>query len=147
MRNCKNGWLAIAKRLNAKNSQSKSIELPAALEAELADVRAAVPPPASDDPIYKYLEEIYRVRCKAERSTKLQDAIKSAHRAKFPGRLRNYTGVIIGLTAPDVPAKRRHKYIFAIEYAFRKAVKPDDFVAFVKDQGGINKCCEQWTKA
>ena len=82
------------------------------LETELAKVReAAPPPPAADDPIYRYLRQVYRLRFKIAHAPKLQTAIKSEHATRFPNTVKNYAGVIIELTAPHVTSKSKHKYL------------------------------------
>jgi hypothetical protein len=124
----------------------KSVVLPTRLEEELKKVRAAAPPP-SDDPIYKYLRRVYRLRQKLENSPEWQQAIQKYHAVQAPRTVKSYPGIIIKLTAGDhITSKMKYKYITALEYAFRKNVQPEDLKAFIKDQGGLNKCVELWNK-
>jgi hypothetical protein len=144
MQGRKDGWFAHTKGNKGKPGRSQSGHPVAKIEAELAEVRAAAPAPRIEDPIYRYLQSIYRLRCKVETSPELQAAIKSEHEGRFPKTKRYYAGVIIELTAPHVTSKMKHKYVSTIEYAFRQGVETENFVDFVKEQGGINKCCELW---
>jgi hypothetical protein len=119
----------------------------AELEAELAKARKAAPPPPIDDPIYQYLRRVYRLRRKADGSPELQKAIKTKHRANHPRTLKNYASVIIQLTAPNhVTRNMKHKYVTALEYAFKEGIKSKDLETFIKEQGGLNKCGELWSK-
>jgi hypothetical protein len=119
--------------------------LPADLEAELTKVREAAPPPPTD--IYKYLKRVYRLRRMVENSPDLQEAIKAKHAAHHPRTLKNYTGVIIQLTGPDhIKSKMRHKYVTALEYAFREQIKAKDLVEFIHEHGGLNEVGKLWKK-
>jgi hypothetical protein len=120
--------------------------LPAELEAELSKVRKAAPPPPTDDPIYQYLRRVYRLRCKVETSPELKKAIKTRHAALHPKTLKNYAGIIIQLTAPGITSKMKHKYVTALECAFKEGIKSKDLETFIKEQGGLNKCGELWSK-
>jgi hypothetical protein len=126
--------------------KTKIATLPADLEAELTNVREAAPPPPSDDPIYKYLRRVYRLRRKVDKSPDLQEAIKAKHAAHHPRTLKNYAGVIIQLTGPDITSNMKHKYVTALEYAFRDGIKVKDLVEFIKEQGGLNKFSKLWKK-
>jgi hypothetical protein len=141
----KDGWLARRKGNKRRLGHAKPVRPPGELETALAKVRAAAPPPPEDDPIYKYLQSVYRLRWQVEHSPDLQAAIKSEHEVRFPKTKTSYTGVIISLTAPHVTSKMKHKYVTTIGYALRQGVKPGNFIDFVKEHGGINKCCELWT--
>jgi hypothetical protein len=119
---------------------------PADFEAELAKVRKTAPPP-SDDPIYKYLRRVYRLRRKAEKSPELQEAIKAKRTAHHPNVSTNSIRMIIQLTAGDhVTNKMKHKYTAALHYAFEKGIKSENLESFIKEHGGINKCVELWSK-
>jgi hypothetical protein len=127
--------------------EKKAATLPADLEAALAKVRKAAPPPPSDDPIYKYLERVYRLRQKVEKSPELQEAIKAERAAHHPKLSTKYIRLIIELTAGDhVTNKMKHKYTVTLQYAFTKGVKAEDLIEFIKKQGGLNKCVELWSK-
>jgi hypothetical protein len=115
--------------------------LPAELDVELAKVRKAAPPP-SDDPIYKYLRCVYRLRCKVASSPEWKKAIKTYHQAHCPKTLQQYVGVIIEMTNDHVTTTMKHKYATALEYAFKAGIKSKDLKAFIKKQGGLNKCVE-----
>ena len=116
--------------------------LPADLETELAKVRKAAPPPPTDDPIYKYLRRVYRLRRKVASSPEWQKAIKTYHQAHCPKTLQQYVGVIIEMTNDHVTTTMKHKYVTALEYAFKVRIKSEDLQAFIKKQGGLNKCVE-----
>jgi hypothetical protein len=116
------------------------------LEVELAKVQAVAPPLIFEDPIYKYLLRVYRLRRKVSHSSELKKAIKAEHAGHFPNRVKDYAGVIIDLTAPHVTSRAKYKYVTTIKYALKEGVEPKHFIAFVKEQGGINKCCELWAK-
>jgi hypothetical protein len=123
--------------------KAKAAVLPTQLADELRKVRALAPPPPSDDPIYEYLTSVYRLRCKVASSTELQSALKAYHKAHSPKMLRQYAGVIIQTTAGDhVSSNMKHKYVAALEFAYTKNVKAKHLKAFIKQQGGLNKCVE-----
>jgi hypothetical protein len=127
----------------------KTVTLPPELEAELDKVRkAAPPPPQKYDPIYKYLKRVYRLRHKVESSPELQKAIQDYHQAHYKKTSRNYAGVIIQMTGPDhvVTSKKKHKYVTALECAFRAKVEPEKLVKFIQDQGGLNAVGELYKK-
>jgi hypothetical protein len=121
-------------------------EMLAEFEAELDKLRRSFPPPSSDDPIYKYLRRLYRLRCKVENSPELQGRIKALHAAHHSATAKNHAGMIIRLTAPDVTSKMKHKYAAVITYALQNGVEPQNFIGFVKEMGGINKCVEHWSR-
>jgi hypothetical protein len=131
------------------NWKKHPLRLPTQLEAELAKLReVAPPPPPPEDPLYKYLRLVYRLRRKVASSAELQNAIKSFHAAHFPRTLQQYAAFIIQMTAGDhVRSKKRYKYVTALEYAFSNNVKSEDLTAFIKKQGGLNKCVELWNKS
>ena len=116
-------------------------------EDELTKVRALAPPQPSDDPIYDYLTGVYRLRCKVASSAELQNALQAYHKAHSPRTLQQYAGVIIQMTAGDhVTSNMKYKYVAALEYAFANSVKPKNLKAFIKRQGGLNKCVELWNR-
>ena len=127
-------------------AKKNSGTLPAKLKAELTKVREAAPPPPTEDPIYKYLTRVYRLRCKVEKSPDLQEAIKAKHAAHHPRTSKNYAGVIIQLTGPDITSKNKHKYVTALEYAFRDGIKVEALVEFIHEHGGLNEVAELWKK-
>lgn len=113
--------------------------LPAELEAELAKVREAAPPPQK---IYEYLRRVYRLRCKVASSPEWQKAIKTYHQAHCPKTLQQYVGVIIEMTNDHVHRAMKHKYTTTLEYAFKEGIKSKDLKAFIKKPGGLNECVE-----
>jgi hypothetical protein len=125
----------------------RSVTLPADLEAALDELREAAPPPPTDEPIYDYLTSVYRLRCKVASSAELQSALKAYHKANSPRTLQQYAGVIIQTTAGDhVTSKMKYKYVIALDYAFANNVKAKGLKAFIKQQGGFNKCVALWKK-
>ena len=126
--------------------ETKSI--PTQLKAELKKVcEVAPPPPPKEDPIYKYLSGVYRLRRKVASSVELQNALKAYHRAHMPKTLQQYAGAIIQMTAGDhVTSNMKHKYVATLEYAFANQVKSTDLKSFIQKQGGINKCVALWKK-
>jgi hypothetical protein len=147
MHDNENGWMAAAKRNKTKLARAKLVQPPAQLDLELAKVRSAAPPPPSDDPIYKYLQRVYRLRCKVATSSQLQAGLKVYHQKHHPRSLRQYAGIIIEMTAGDhVTPNMKNKYVTAVEYAHKEGVGPNDFIEFVAKRGGLNKCGDLWRK-
>ena len=72
----------IKAKARQRRVKAKAVALPTELEDELTKVRALAPPPPSDDPIYKYLTSVYRLRCKVASSAELQSALKAYHKAQ-----------------------------------------------------------------
>jgi hypothetical protein len=123
------------------------VTLPADLEAELAKVREVAPPPPSDDPIYKYLKGVYRLRYKLECSPEWKKIVQKYHNARRLRIEKNYTRFIIERTAGDhLTDNMKHKYKVAIDLAFKERIEPAGVIAFIKKQGGLNKCVELWNK-
>jgi hypothetical protein len=121
--------------------------LPADLEAELAKVCKAAPAPPTDDPIYQYLRRVYRLRRKLTKTSEWQDTLRDFGDAHHRQISTNYIRLIIQLTAPDhVTTKMKHKYTAALQYALEKGIKSNDLEKFIKEQGGLNKCVELWSK-
>jgi hypothetical protein len=121
--------------------------LPEDLEAALNKVRAAAPAPQSDDPIYKYLRRVYRLRRKVKTLPEMQRALKAYHKEHYPKTRKEYTGVIIEMTAGDhVTRNMKYKYFTALAYAYKKKIRPNDFIDFLHKCGGLNKCGELWRK-
>jgi hypothetical protein len=80
-------------------------------------------------------------------SAELQNALKAYHKAHSPKTLQQYAGVIIQMTAGDhVTSNMKYKYVIALDYAFANKVKPKGLKAFIKQQGGFNKCVALWNK-
>jgi hypothetical protein len=133
----------IKARAKERRLKAKAVALPTELENELTKVRALAPPPPSDDPIYDYLTSVYRLRCKVASSAELKSALKAHHKAHTPRALEQYAGVIIQMTAGDqISSNMKSKYVAVVEYAFANNVKPQKLKAFVKREGGFNKCVE-----
>jgi len=127
--------------------KKRPVTLPADLETELDQVREIAPPPPSDDPIYKYLRRVYRLQKEIASSSGWQRAIQKYHAAHAPHTLKNYPSVIIKLTAGNrITSNMKYKYVTALEYAFANKVEPDNLKAFIKQQGGLNKCVELWNQ-
>jgi hypothetical protein len=125
----------------------RSVTLPTELEEEVKKVGAVAPPPPQVNLIYKYLRRVYELQGKIASSSEWQKAIQKYHAAHAPRTLKNYTGIIIMLTASDrVTSNMKYKYVTALEYAFANNVKPENLRAFIEDQGGLNKCVELWNK-
>jgi hypothetical protein len=114
----------------------------AELEAELAKVRAAAPPPQK---IYKYLRRVYRLRRKLTKTSEWQDTLRDFGNAHHRQISTNYIRLIIQLTAPHVTTGMKHKYTAALQYALEKGIKSDDLEKFIKEQG-LNECVELWSK-
>ena len=109
--------------------------------------KAAPPPPPKEEPIYIYLQRVYRLRRIVEKSPDLQEAIKAKHAAHHPRTSTNYIGAIIHLTRPDhINSKKKHKYVNALGYAFRERIKAKDVIEFIHKHGGLAKCAELWKK-
>jgi hypothetical protein len=120
--------------------------LSAELETELARLRSSAPPPQIEDPIYKYLKRAYRLRVKADSSPDLQKAIKRAHARHCSRTLKQYGGVIVELTVgDDVTRNMKNKYVTTIEYFSGKKLR-SNFIDFVKEQGGLNRCTDAWRR-
>lgn len=110
-------------------------------------MREVVPPPPPDEPIYKYLRRVYALAGKIASSSKWQKAVQKYHAAHASRTLKNYSSVIIKLTAgDDITTKMKYKYVTALEYAFANKIKPKNLKAFVKQQRGLNGCVELWNK-
>jgi hypothetical protein len=92
--------------------------LPAELEAELAKVRAAAPPPQK---IYKYLRRVYRLRRKLTKTSEWQDTLRDFGNAHHRQISTNYIRLIIQLTAPHVTTGMKHKYTAALQYALERS--------------------------
>jgi hypothetical protein len=92
------------------------------------------------------LRRVYALQGKIACSSAWQKAIQKYHTAHAPRTLKNYTGIIIKLTADHITSNMKYKYVTAIEYAFANNVKPENLKAFIKQQGGLNKCVELWKK-
>ena len=123
------------------------VTLPADLEAELKKVRALAPPPPSDDPIYKHLRRVYRLWHKLERSPRWKKAVQKYHKAHRLRIKKHYIRFIIQRTSGDyVKDGMKHKYKVTLDLASNERVKPTDVIAFIKQQGGINKCVDLWKK-
>ena len=137
----------IKAKARQRRVKAKAAMLPTQLADELTKVRALTPPPPTDDPIYDYLTGVYRLRCKVASSAELQNALKGYHKAHGPKTLQQYAGVIIMLTAGDhITSNMKSKYVAALEYAFANNVKTKNLKAFIRRQGGLNKCVELWSK-
>ena len=137
----------IKAKARQRRVKAKAVALPTELEDELTKVRALAPPPPSDDPIYKYLTSVYRLRCKVASSAELQSALKAYHKAQSPRTLQQYAGVIIQMTAGDhVTKNMKYKYVIALDYAFANHVQPKNLKTFLRKQGGFNNCVELWKK-
>ena len=137
----------IKAKARQRRVKAKAVALPTELEDELTKVRALAPPPPSDDPIYKYLTSVYRLRCKVASSAELQSALKAYHKAQSPRTLQQYAGVIIQTTAGDhVTKNMKYKYVIALDYAFANHVQPKNLKTFLRKQGGFNNCVELWKK-
>ena len=125
----------------------RPVTLPTELEEEVKKVGAVAPPPPQANLIYKYLRRVYELQGKIASSSEWQKAIQKYHAAHAPRTLKNYTGIIIMLTASDrVTSNMKYKDVTALEYAFANNVKPENLKAFIKQQGGLNKCVELWKK-
>jgi hypothetical protein len=122
-------------------------KLPADLEAELDKVRAAAPPPPTEDPIYKYLARVYELWDALEGATEWKEAVKRYHKTHRLRIKKDYIRFIIEQTAGNhVTDQRKHKYTVTLQYALQKGLKPAGVVAFIKKNGGINECVELWQK-
>jgi hypothetical protein len=124
----------------------RPVTLPTQLEEEVKKVRTVAPPPPPADLIYKYLRRVYELQGKIASSSEWQKAIQKYHAAHAPRTLKNYTGIIIKLTADHITSNMKYKYVTALEYAFANNVKPDNLKAFIKQHGGLNRCVELWNK-
>jgi hypothetical protein len=123
------------------------VTLPADLEAELERVCKAAPPPPSDGPIYKYLSRVYRLQRKIASSSDWQKVIQRYRGAHASRTSKKYPSVVIKLTAGDhITSNMKYKYVTALEYAFANNVQSKNLKAFIKRQGGLNKCVKLWSK-
>jgi hypothetical protein len=135
----------MAVRRNWGQRKRVPVTLPADLEAELDKVRKAAPPPPSDDPIYKYLRHVYRLRQKLESSPEWQAAVGNYHKAHRLRIEKNYIRFIIQLTAGDyVTDNMKNKYKVTLQLALKEGIRPVEVIAFVKNHGGLNKCVGLW---
>jgi hypothetical protein len=110
------------------------------LEAELAEIRAAAPNP---DQTFTYLKLSYRMYRKAWKSKAVGDGLEKLHSERFPRTRRHFAAAIIEATAIDVERRgMKHKYVSAMQYAHANKIKVEDFVDFIKKEGGLNACVE-----
>jgi hypothetical protein len=144
------GWKTKAVKSRQRNKQkSAPAKAPkpavsAELEPELAKIRD-VAPLQRVDRLNKFLERVLDLRLKVESTVQLRDAIKSLPSLYYPRTLKNFTAVIIQLTAPHVTANMRNKYVNTLEYAFHEGIKPNGLVEFIQ-RNTLNGCCDLWKK-
>ena len=139
--------MTVRKNWGQRKRVPSAVTLPADLEAELEKVRALAPPPPSDDPIYKHLRRVYRLWHKLENSPKWKKAVQKYHKAHGLRIEKHYIRFIIQQTAGDhVKDGMKHKYKATLDLASEEGVKPTDVIAFIKKQGGLNKCVDLWKK-
>ena len=120
----------------------KASSLPTDLKKKLEKAKsAAPPPPPTEDPIYRYLRQVYYVRRQVERVPEWKTALSELGNAQYSRLAHELIRLIIEITSlAHVTAKMKHKYSAALQYALENDVKAQDLVAFIKKAGGLNAC-------
>jgi hypothetical protein len=133
-------------RHKKKGQIGKSV--PAELEAELAKVRKAAPPPPSEnEPIYKYLKRVYVLCRNLAKKTELHDTLRDFAKNNYPKLSTDDIRLIVELTAPEhFTAKTKYKYISVLKLAFEEDVHSKDLIKDIKKHGGLNACVDLYIK-
>ena len=134
--------MAWAKKRKKENGKTSSL---ANWDQELQRIRELAPPPPKEA-IYPYLQAVYR------RARVLGDIDKPTEKKfnksadGFAKQIKwNRMRLLIELTAPShMKPKMKWKYSQTLMYAYRSHVKSVNLIAFIKDEGGINKCVDKY---
>jgi hypothetical protein len=92
--------------------------------------------------VIEYLEIIYRETRTWWSDRSYHEDIVSVREANMHGRLKKgYARVLIELSAPPyISLQEKSKYEMVVRYARASKVHPDNFQAFVRENGGIKGC-------
>jgi hypothetical protein len=148
MQTIRNNWGPVIKRRSARDAAEREADLPEELRVKLVKIReSASPKPSRPAPIFSTLEEVYRLRCDVARSAELEDDLISFRENYMPRTKRNYLSVLIHIVLGDrITSKMRFKYTTALQLAFEEGIKPGKLMAFIREEGGLNKCVERYSK-
>jgi hypothetical protein len=110
-----------------------------ALHKALLRAQQASPPPP-DEAVFRYLEEVYRIRTQYTAS-QIRQALGADRWAKRLHTRPTAVGLLIGATAGlHITGGLRWKYMNALEFARKNKVPSKELREFIRANGGINAC-------
>src|SRR4051794_38282007 len=117
------------------------------VKARLKKIKAKYPTQPPRDPIYEYLEPLYRLHRKfgqPEKGHPIRDYLDSEYERLGHGRIQySYFRVMVDLTVPPGTRNQKKTRIAnALEYVFKRKKLSQHAVQFMIDEGGYKKCDE-----
>jgi hypothetical protein len=124
----------------AMSAKSDDDAIPKRLRGSVKRAWAKAPP--AQDLVIEYLETIYRETRTWWNDDSYHKDVESVREASMHGRLKkSYARVLIELSAPPhISPQEKSKYETVVRYARASKVRPSDFQAFIKENGGIKGC-------